>query len=201
MEGQRRRGRTSAPPRIPADIRKSAVENHLAKSRASGSYRLRRATGRRRGASYDSLPKREQYNSCPPSAARSARSDMGNGVPSAGVDVNSPARSTTTRAQPKTTKEIRTEVGEDRNERARAAAAAARANRAAIAVAERQTKNAKLRLEELRKRSGNRYSKPRGIKGGAGRRTDRGGGVRASLSSVYFGYYVTWRTNTMGQAW
>eukprot|EP00903_Cladosiphon_okamuranus_P017109 g15763.t1 len=46
----------SGPPRIPAEVRNSAVET-LAKSKAAGSHRLRRASRRR--ASYDGLTKQE----------------------------------------------------------------------------------------------------------------------------------------------
>lgn len=93
-----------------------------------------------------------------PQLLEAQQATWGNDVPSAGVTVGSPVPSTTTRAQPTTTNEVETKVGDDRNGRARAAAAAARADRAAIAVTERQMKNAKLRLEELRKHSGKRYS-------------------------------------------
>ncbi|CAN0364128.1 unnamed protein product [Pylaiella littoralis] len=89
------------------------------------------------------------------------------GVPSADVITSAPINPTTTRAQPLATKETRKEVGDDENEsaavseseRARAAGVAARAaardTRAAVAVAARRAQDAKLRLEELRKHSGN----------------------------------------------
>lgn len=111
------------------------------------------------------------------------------GVPSADVITSAPINPTTTRAQPLATKETRKEVSDDENEsaavseseRARAAGVAARAaardTRAAVAVAARRAKDAKLRLEELRKHSGNRYDPCRPLaarwrKGGGRRGTD-----------------------------
>lgn len=345
MEGQRHHGRASGPPRIPTDIRNSAVENHFAKSQASGRYQLRRATARRRSASSDWLPKQEpppgpptkavstpsskgggggrgengqtlpqpvpptegeelrpppppppplvpsgprsssllrsasademstggnkspipslmrrvsasasprgssggrggeggeafsssncnsdsrkvrlalaatseridnagsnensesnsksnsknsffeywSYSSRRASISRSATSEIADDFLSADDTISAPVPSTTTTAQPTAPKGMGRGVSDDKNgsaaasenERARAAGESARAARAAAAVAERREKDAKLRLEELRKHSGNRYDlcgpfAARGRIGGGGRGAKRHGGV------------------------
>eukprot|EP00752_Nemacystus_decipiens_P004437 g4050.t1 len=105
------------------------------------------------------------YNSRPASIVRSATSEMADDILSSADDdgITAPLPSTTaatTRAEPPTTTK-RTTTGASEgavvnaSKRARAAGEAARASRAAAVAKERWAKEVKLRLQELRKHSGN----------------------------------------------
>lgn len=103
------------------------------------------------------------YNSHPASIVRSATSEMADDILSSadgGDGITAPLPSTT-RTQPLATAEGATtgaseSAAVNASEQARAAGEAARASRAVAVAKERWAKEAKLRLQELRKHSGNR---------------------------------------------
>lgn len=103
------------------------------------------------------------YNSHPASIVRSATSEMADDILSSadgGNGITAPLPSTT-RTQPLATAEGATtgaseSAAVNASEKARAAGEAARASRAVAVAKERWAKEAKLRLQELRKHSGNR---------------------------------------------
>lgn len=105
------------------------------------------------------------YNSRPASIVRSATSDMADDIlsPAHNDDITAPipssATTTTRAAQPtasKGTTGAREIAAVNASESARAAGQAARASRALAVAKERWAKEAKFRLQELRKHSGNR---------------------------------------------
>lgn len=149
-----RRESASASPRGRGGSEGTAIE----RSMSTDGYE---SSGNKRGDSRSWYEFWSYYNSRPSSVVRSATSEMAHDIlsPADDGDITAPIPSTTattTREQPTTGETEGAVVNVNASKRAQAAGQAARAARAVAVAEERWAKEAKLRLQELRKHSGNR---------------------------------------------